>query len=80
MIGQSARQFAEKEIDFAELYDAYTSAEIQAYEDMGFCPYGQGGKFIEDGLISGISSALKLSGKGVKVIGVESEKANSMEL
>ena len=28
----------EKEIDFAELYDAYTSAEIQAYEDMGFCP------------------------------------------
>ncbi len=38
----------EKEIDFAELYDAYTSAEIQAYEDMGFCKYGNGGKFIEE--------------------------------
>ncbi|KJE48727.1 MULTISPECIES: thiolase domain-containing protein [Acidiplasma] len=39
----------EKEVDFAELYDAYTSAEIQAYEDMGFCRYGDGGKFIEEG-------------------------------
>ncbi len=38
----------EKEIDLAELYDAYTSAEIQAYEDMGFCRYGNGGEFIEN--------------------------------
>ena len=42
--------------------------------DIVIVPIGGGG------LISGISSALKLSGKGVKVIGVESEKANSMEL
>jgi threonine dehydratase len=42
--------------------------------DIVIVPIGGGG------LISGISSALKLSGKGLKVIGVESEKANSMEL
>ena len=38
-----------EEIDFMELHDAYTSSEIQTYEDMGLCRYGEGGKFIESG-------------------------------
>jgi acetyl-CoA C-acetyltransferase len=38
-----------KQLDFVELYDAYTSSEIQAYEDLGFCKYGDGGSFIESG-------------------------------
>ncbi len=38
-----------EDLDFVELHDAYTSSEIQTYEDMGFCKYGEGGKFIEDG-------------------------------
>lgn len=38
-----------KEIDFVELHDAYTSSEIQTYEDMGLCRYGDGGKFVESG-------------------------------
>jgi len=38
-----------KEIDFVELHDAYTSSEIQTYEDMGLCKYGEGGKFVEEG-------------------------------
>ena len=38
-----------EELDFAELYDAYTSAEIQAYEDLGLCRYGEGGSFVEKG-------------------------------
>jgi acetyl-CoA C-acetyltransferase len=38
-----------KEIDFVELHDAYTSSEIQTYEDMGLCKYGEGGKFVESG-------------------------------
>jgi acetyl-CoA C-acetyltransferase len=38
-----------EEIDFVELHDAYTSSEIQTYEDMGLCKYGDGGKFIEQG-------------------------------
>ncbi|HID28122.1 MAG TPA: thiolase domain-containing protein [Methanosarcinales archaeon] len=36
-----------KSIDFVELYDSYTSSEIQAYEDLGLCKYGEGGLFIE---------------------------------
>jgi acetyl-CoA C-acetyltransferase len=38
-----------EDIDFVELHDAYTSSEIQTYEDMGLCRYGQGGKFIDAG-------------------------------
>jgi acetyl-CoA C-acetyltransferase len=37
------------DLDFIELYDAYTSSEIQTYEDMGLCRYGEGGKFVEEG-------------------------------
>ncbi len=38
-----------EEIDFVELHDAYTSSEIQTYEDMGLCKYGEGGPFAESG-------------------------------
>ncbi len=38
-----------EELDFIELHDAYTSSEIQTYEDMGLCRYGEGGKFVELG-------------------------------
>jgi acetyl-CoA C-acetyltransferase len=38
-----------EDIDFVELHDAYTSSEIQTYEDMGLCKYGDGGKFIDAG-------------------------------
>ncbi len=36
------------EIDVATVHDCFTIAEICAYEDLGFCPKGEGGKFIED--------------------------------
>ena len=38
-----------EEIDFVELHDAYTSSEIQTYEDMGLCRYGEGGPFAASG-------------------------------
>ncbi|HSD52321.1 MAG TPA: thiolase domain-containing protein [Candidatus Methylomirabilis sp.] len=38
-----------EELNFIELHDAYTSSEIQTYEDMGLCRYGEGGKFVEAG-------------------------------
>ena len=38
-----------KQIDFVELHDAYTSSEIQTYEDLALCKYGDGGKFVEAG-------------------------------
>lgn len=38
-----------KELDFVELHDAYTSSEMQTYEDMGLCGYGESGSFVESG-------------------------------
>ncbi|MBI3089291.1 MAG: thiolase domain-containing protein [Candidatus Tectomicrobia bacterium] len=38
-----------RELDFVELHDAYTSSEIQTYEDLGLCRYGEGGSFVESG-------------------------------
>lgn len=38
-----------KELDFVELHDAYASSEVQTYEDMGLCKYGEGYDFVESG-------------------------------
>jgi acetyl-CoA C-acetyltransferase len=38
-----------KELDFIELHDAYASSEIQTYEDLGLCKYGEGYGFVESG-------------------------------
>ena len=38
-----------QDIAFVELHDAYTSSEIQTYEDMGLCRYGEGGPFTTSG-------------------------------
>lgn len=50
------------EIDFVELHDAYTSSEIQTYEDMGLCRYGEGGEFAASGktFMPGINYDLEL--------------------
>lgn len=37
------------DLDFVELHDAYTSSEIQTYEDLGLCRYGEGGEFAASG-------------------------------
>lgn len=51
-----------EELDFVELHDAYTSSEIQTYEDMGLCRYGEGGAFAESGktFMPGIDYGLDL--------------------
>ena len=38
-----------QELDFIELHDAYTSSEVQSYEDLGLCRYGEGGPFASTG-------------------------------
>ena len=55
-----------EEIDFIELHDAYTSSEIQTYEDMGLCRYGEGGKFVEAGhpFMPGLDYGLSLPKQG----------------
>ncbi len=37
------------DIDVAMVHDCFTIAEIMAYEDLGFCKKGEGGRFIEEG-------------------------------
>jgi acetyl-CoA C-acetyltransferase len=37
-----------KDIHVADVHDCFTIAEILAYEDLGFCERGAGGKFIEE--------------------------------
>ena len=55
------------ELDFVELHDAYTSSEIQTYEDLGLCRYGEGGPFAESGkaFLPDIDYGLKLKDKPV---------------
>jgi len=40
-----------KDIDVAQLYDCFTITVIIELEDLGFCPKGEGGRFVEDGNI-----------------------------
>jgi len=40
-----------KEIDIAELHDAFTGTEILNYEDCRLCPPGKGGRLVEDGVV-----------------------------
>jgi acetyl-CoA C-acetyltransferase len=55
------------ELDFVELHDAYTSSEIQTYEDMGLCRYGEGGPFAVGGktFMPGLDYGLRLPEKPV---------------
>lgn len=55
-----------EELSFVELHDAYTSSEIQTYEDLGLCKYGEGGSFVESGVpfLSGIDYGLELPKQG----------------
>ena len=51
------------ELDFVELHDAYTSSEVQTYEDLGLCRYGEGGEFAASGkaFMPGIDYGLDLT-------------------
>ncbi len=55
------------ELDFVELHDAYTSSEIQTYEDLGLCRYGEGGEFAVSGkaFMPGIDYGLPLDDEPV---------------
>ncbi|MDH7477622.1 MAG: thiolase domain-containing protein [Candidatus Bathyarchaeota archaeon] len=37
-----------EEVEVAEVHDCFTIAEIMAYEDLGFCKKGEGGKLIDE--------------------------------
>jgi len=39
------------DVDVAELYDAFTYMLLLTLEDLGFCPKGEGGRFVENGML-----------------------------
>jgi acetyl-CoA acetyltransferase len=41
-----------RDVDVVELYDAFTINTILFLEDLGFCPKGEGGRFVEGGRIA----------------------------
>jgi acetyl-CoA acetyltransferase len=43
---------APSEVDMVSLYDAFTITPILFLEDLGFCPKGEGGRFVEGGTIA----------------------------
>ena len=54
------------EIDVLQLYDAFTINPILFLEDLGFCPKGEGGRFVADGRIApGGSLPVNTSGGGL---------------
>ena len=55
-----------EDISFVELHDAYASSEIQTYEDIGLCRYGEGYDFVDRGhpFLKNIDYGLKLAHPG----------------
>jgi acetyl-CoA acetyltransferase len=43
---------APRDMDVVQLYDAFTINTILFLEDLGFCPKGEGGRFVADGAIA----------------------------
>lgn len=72
--GAARRAFAQAgvkpaDIDVVELYDAFTINTILFLEDMGFCPKGEGGRFVENGAIApGGKLAVNTNGGGLSCV------------
>ncbi|MEU7407726.1 MULTISPECIES: thiolase C-terminal domain-containing protein [Streptomyces] len=56
-----------EEIDFAELYDAFTYMTLVTLEDLGFCAKGEGGAFVGEGrlLVRGGELPVNTDGGGL---------------
>ena len=58
-----------KDVDVVELYDAFTINTVLFLEDMGFCPKGEGGRFVEQGRIApGGELAVNTNGGGLSCV------------
>ncbi|MFQ6107105.1 MAG: thiolase domain-containing protein [Thermoplasmata archaeon] len=72
-----AARIKPNDVDVADVHDCFTIAEIMAYENLGFCKKGGGGKMIEEGetYIGGripvnVDGGLKSKGHPVGATGV----------
>ena len=66
-----------KDIDIAELHDAFTIVELLSYEDLGFCKKGEAYKLVRDGFFgidgkvpANVSGGLKAKGHPVSATGL----------
>jgi acetyl-CoA acetyltransferase len=58
-----------KDIDVVQLYDAFTINTLLFLEDLGFCPKGEGGRFVQDGAIApGGNLAVNTNGGGLSCV------------
>ena len=57
---------SQRDVDLVMLYDAFTINTILFLEDLGFCPKGEGGRFVQGGTIApGGKLAVNTSGGGL---------------
>jgi len=75
------------DIDFAELHDCFTIAELVLYEAMGLTEVGQGRRAIEEGWVQpggrlpvNLSGGLKAKGHPVGATGVSQHVVSAMQL
>ena len=71
-------EVAPRDIQVAEVHDCFSIAEIMAYEDLGFCEKGRGGRYIEErkswigggGVPVNVDGGLKAKGHPIGATGV----------
>ena len=75
------------DLDFAEVHDCFTIAELLVYEAMGLVPQGEGARAINEGLVSAdgtlpvnLSGGLKAKGHPVGATGVSMHVLSAMQL
>lgn len=73
----SSSRLSPSEMDIATCHDCFTIAELMAYEDLGFCPKGEGSRMIRDGeteiggrIPVNVDGGLKAKGHPVGATGV----------
>jgi acetyl-CoA C-acetyltransferase len=66
-----------KDVNIAEIHDAFTSVELISYEDLGFAEEGKGGELIRSGKLNrngempvNVSGGLKAKGHPISVTGL----------
>ena len=67
--GKTAYEMASlgpKDIDVVQIYDAFTISVILGLEDLGFCPKGEGGRMIDQGIGPGSKLPVNTSGGGLR--------------
>ena len=76
-----------RDLDFAEIHDCFTIAELLVYEAMGLAPQGKGAQVLDDGTVYrggalpiNLSGGLKAKGHPVGATGVSMHVMTSMQL